>query len=413
MADAAHEQKPAAAGFFTLMLASMAGKIADQLSNARTTLPWLLQQVGAPVFLLGLLVPLRESLSMLPQAACSPWINRHHYRRHIWAAAALVQALSLVAMPLSLLMPSPLLAGLWVVGMLVLFSLARCFCSITFKDLLGKTVPKSRRGRLLGYADGAAGLVVLLIALSMLAAGERGASSLVMVALLAGAGLLWLLGAVLVLRLPEPAGQSEHKTSGLRAIRQELALLRKEADLRQLVGSRALLLCPILASPYLVALADSGASALLAGFILANGLASSLSAPLWGRFADRSSRRCMLMGGWLASLSIVPALLLSAGLVPWLEQLAYWIYLACFTLLGAAHTGIRTGRKTYVTNIAEGTLRTRYVAVSNTMIGLVLLLAGGLVALVGTFSMSALLLLLILGGIVGALLSAQLRENQG
>ena len=53
----------------------------DQVVNAKTVLPWALTAVGAPSAVLALLVPVRESGSMLPQAAMSPVLQRSAYRR--------------------------------------------------------------------------------------------------------------------------------------------------------------------------------------------------------------------------------------------------------------------------------------------------------------------------------------------
>src|SRR5690554_5196836 len=46
--------------------------IGDQVVNAKTVLPWLFASLGAPAVMIGLLVPIRESGSMLPQAALTP-----------------------------------------------------------------------------------------------------------------------------------------------------------------------------------------------------------------------------------------------------------------------------------------------------------------------------------------------------
>jgi len=46
--------------------------IGDQIVAAKTVLPWLLSAAGAPGFFIALLVPIRESGSMLPQAAFTP-----------------------------------------------------------------------------------------------------------------------------------------------------------------------------------------------------------------------------------------------------------------------------------------------------------------------------------------------------
>src|SRR5690625_6834810 len=70
----------------------------DQVVNAGTVLPWLLTALGAPVGLISLLVPIRESGSMLPQAWLSPRIQQRAQRRWVWVAGALVQAASAAAM---------------------------------------------------------------------------------------------------------------------------------------------------------------------------------------------------------------------------------------------------------------------------------------------------------------------------
>jgi hypothetical protein len=44
----------------------------DQVVKASTVLTWLLAALGAPAWTIGLLVPIRESGSMLPQAAMTP-----------------------------------------------------------------------------------------------------------------------------------------------------------------------------------------------------------------------------------------------------------------------------------------------------------------------------------------------------
>jgi hypothetical protein len=62
------------------------------------------------------------------------------------------------------------------------------------------------------------------------------------------------------------------------------------------------------------------------------------------------------------------------------DDVPAWLYPAAFLGLGIAHAGIRLGRKTYLVDMAGGNRRTDYVAVSNTVIGLILLLAGSVTA---------------------------------
>ena len=53
--------------FFYLLGSYFLTKLGDAVASPKTTLAWLTTAVGAPAFVLGLLVPLRESGSLIPQ----------------------------------------------------------------------------------------------------------------------------------------------------------------------------------------------------------------------------------------------------------------------------------------------------------------------------------------------------------
>jgi MFS family permease len=59
----------------------------------------------------------------------------------------------------------------------------------------------------------------------------------------------------------------------------------------------------------------------------------------------------------------------------------WWVDVFLFFILNLGYAGIRTGRKTYMLDIVQGSQRTIYVAAANTMVGYVLLILGGLYAL--------------------------------
>jgi hypothetical protein len=68
---------------------------------------------------------------------------------------------------------------------------------------------------------------------------------------------------------------------------------------------------------------------------------------------------------------------------------------AIFLILNVMHGGVRLGRKVYLVDMASGENRAAYVAVSNTVIG-VLMLLGGLIGLIGDW-LGAAATVLILG----------------
>jgi len=81
-------------------------------------------------------------------------------------------------------------------------------------------------------------------------------------------------------------------------------------------------------------------------------------------------------------------------------------------LLAVAHGGVRVGRKTYLLDMASGVRRTDYVAVSNTVIGFVLLLGGGVGLLAPWLGPGGMLLLLSMFGFGGVLGGRHLPEVQ-
>jgi predicted MFS family arabinose efflux permease len=301
---------------------------------------------------------------------------------------------------------------LGVLAVLVVFSLARGLCSVSSKDVLGKTIPRTRRGRVSGIASGLSGGLVVLVGLGMSLWQPADAGPLFYGTLLLAAAALWWLAALVYGSIVEQPGETDGGANAMATAINSLGLLGRDRVFRRFVVTRALLISSALAAPYYVALAQrssGGSSSTLGLVILAGGLASSLSAPTWGKMADRSSRRVLLLAATLTGgLGIAVFLLerLRVGEIP------SWVYPSAFLVLGIAHSGIRLGRKTYLVDMAGGNRRTEYVSVSNTLIGVILLVAGGVVAALSFLSPEMLILLLAGTSLAGALGGLGLPEVQ-
>ncbi|TVP88329.1 MAG: MFS transporter [Pseudomonadaceae bacterium] len=399
--------------FFRQVTATTLTNLGDTLINPKTTLAWLMGVVGAPVALIAWLVPIRESGSMLPQLMIAAWIRQFSRRKGVWLVGGLLQALSLVAMGLVAWTTTGTLAGLLLIACLVVFSLARGLCSVASKDVIGKTIPKTRRGRLNGLASSLSGWLALAFGVYTLLQPPSDDDSVFYVSLLVGAALLWVLATLVYRTIDEAPGATEGGANGLREAFARLSLLRDDAPFRRFVVTRALLLCSALSAPYYVVLGQelSTGLSMLGAFLVANGLANSLSSTVWGRMSDQSSRQVMIRAAFLASLlgPIVIAIHLWGGLP---EDVHAWLFPVAFFVLGVAHSGVRVGRKTYVLDMAGGNKRTDYVAVGNSLIGLILLATGLFGLLSGLIGAAGMLLLLSAIGLAGALLAFTLPEVQ-
>ncbi len=399
--------------FLRMLLANAASQVADSVASAKTTLPWLLMHLGAPAWMTSLLVPIRESGSMLPQLFLGAAVRRLAVRKWIWVGCALVQGACLAALAWAAVQLRGPGAGWAVLGLLVVFSLARAGCSIAYKDVQGKTIPKTRRGRLSGWIAAIAGALAMLVGLG-LGTLPDGASSAQMAGLLGLGALAWILAAWLFAGIREFGGATEGGVSGSDTIMRQLALLRDDAPFRHFVLARALAMGSSLAAPFYVALArDALGQAItwLGVFIAIEGLAGLVSSPVWGRMADRSSRQVFATASACAAVLSI----LVAAWSWWSPQgpASIWFYPLAFFALGIAHAGVRLGRKTYLVDLAEGDRRTAYVAVSNSVIGVLLLATGALGALAATWSVAGTVMLLGLAGLAGAWMSLRWQEVSG
>ena len=369
--------------FFVYLWANLLGKVADEISSARLILPWLFGSLGVPTFFTGFLVPIREAGVLVPQLLVAAVVRNMPVRKGVWLLGALLSALSLIGMGLTTLTASGSTAGGLFILMLVIFSLARGLCSVSAKDVLGKTVSKSRRGTLMGWSASLSGIAILLVGIWIGLIDLKSSGTTLFAGLLFAGAALWILAALVFALIIEQPGATEGGGNAITVAFQQLSLLLTDKPFQQFVLARALLLSVALAPPFYVLIAQSYAGTSLLGLgslIVANGLASSLSAPFWGYLGDRSSRQVMVLAVSGAGL---------LGILTYLAVILQWQWLtselgmaAVFLLLNVMHGGVRLGRKVYLVDMASGGNRAAYVAVSNTVIG-VLMLIGGLVGLLG------------------------------
>jgi len=399
--------------FFIYLIAQTLTSLGDALSSPKTVLTWVMTAVGAPLAMISLLVPIRESGSMLPQLALGGWVRSREMRKPIWLLGSALQGLSVLTCALAAFTLEGKTAGLVILGCVVSFSLARSLNSIASKDVMGKTIPKGKRGRLGGWSAGISGLLTLGVGLYLTLMGRENHGAADYALLLAIAGSMWLIAMLVFAFLQETPGETDGGRNGWKAARQSLGLVVSDKPFRLFVLTRSLLLCSALTAPYYVVLArdsGTGTAAMLGVFMIAGGLASSLSAPLWGTMADRSARLVMIRAAILTGFLGLAAYAVMR-LLPGLAQ-SSWLWPLFFFVLGVAHAGVRAGRKTYLVDLAGGVKRTDYVSVSNTLIAIVLLVMGAITGALSFLAPEVIIAGLSVLGLGGALLATRLPETQ-
>lgn len=397
----------------------------DQTMNASTVLPWLFAALGVPAALAGMLVPIRESGSMMPQAFLTPPVLRARNRKWVFVTGALVQAAAVAVMAATAALGDGPTAGVTIIAALVVFALGRCLGSISSKDVQGRTIPKGERGQIIGLATTVAGLVAITLGLGIRVLGGDDLDAGQLAWLLAAGSALWVGVAVVYASIREPATESPTEPATEPATDDKadrarnwfgamLHLLRDDRDFRRFVLVRSLLLVSALSPPFIVTLSiQSGTDSLagLGGFIIASGVAAVLGGRIFGRLADRSSKRLMSVGAGLASAIIIATVAIVAlpGFTGsgWLGNA---VFIGAYFLLTLTHTGVRVGRKTYIVDMAEGDRRTTYVAVSNSAMGVILLVVGAVSSALAVVHIFWALLFLAAMGLAGVFAGARLPD---
>lgn len=369
--EAAADDAGAASRFSVHFAALSATKIAGGIVDPKLTLAWLANALGAPGYVIGALTPVREAGALLPQLAVARAVRRSKRRKLFWAGGSVAQGLAALGVAVAAVTLSGAAAGWAILACLAVLAVARSFCSASYSDILARTVEKGARGTVSGAAGAVAAAVGLVFAASIslnIVPLEPRAIALA----IAAAGGLWLIGGMIFARLDEPAvdvPDTVDPTSGPRS------LLREDRELRRYIAVRALLISTALAPPFIVMLSgDDGARfGHLGALMLASAAASIASSYVWGRFSDRSSRRTLSAAGVLAAVALG-----AAAAVGFLTGGAggKWGAAGFMFVAQIAYAGARAGRKTHLTDMETGGRRAEYAALSNSIVG-ILLIAGG------------------------------------
>ena len=354
--------------------------------NPKTVLTWVLTALGSPAAVIAMLVPIRESGSMLPQLVISSWVKRVRMRKHVFIASCLAQALAVVTMGASAMFLSPATAGWLILFSLIIFSIARAFSSISTKDVLGRSIPKGIRGRVSGTSATLSGFLSTIAAVVLIL--YRGEHTITVLAwLLIAAASLWFVAAAVFTFVWEIVPDDTNTEKALtQDLGSRLRLVLNDSLFARFVLCRCLLLGSALASPLLVVLGQHSGGSLISliGFVIASGLASGVSSFFWGKLADHSGSLAMALGG-IATAVIGLA---SVAIAIWAKNFALisWCWPFLFLLFNLGYAGVRMGRSTWVVDAADGDKRTDYVSTSNTLIAICIIVMGLLSSALYSFS---------------------------
>lgn len=357
-------------------------KLAEKIISPDLTLSWVMQNLGASAGLIGMLVPVKDAGSLLPQLIVSGKIRSYSIRKYFWVVSAIVQAICWAVAAFFIYREVDNLPIL-LVALLAVFSMASGVASISFKDVLAKTIDKKVRGQALSYRSTFGGVMGLAAGVLLILYVKEKANTEVFALLFLVASILWFAAALLFNFIDEPRGATEGGRNPIDELKEGAKLISNDIDFRRFLIVRAMLMAIPLIQPFYVLSAEkfeASTWSLLGLLMLVSGLAQIISSPIWGKVADQSSPRLMRLSALVGVLGIVSAIVMRN----FTEDLNVLYFLPVLFINGVAYAGARLARKTYLVDFAPEDDRPTYVSIANTSIGVFTLIAASF-GLIGNY----------------------------
>ncbi len=361
-------------------------RFAETLIDPPLILTWFVSQLTSSNLLIGLVAPMGNAGWFLPQIFVSTRIQRMERKMPSYTLAAVIRTIAWVLLAAAVwLVDDP---RLLLVGFFALYAIARLsagLAGLTFFDVVAKTIPARRRGsffawrQLLGGLLGLGGGWIVKMLLNHPALPfPRGHAVLF---LLYCAVMVPALAAFALIREPPGPVVAEPVTLG-EQLRRAGRLWRTDRVYRRYIAARLSLAMANIALPFYGIYAKNvlGAPEGMVGiYVVARVGALLLSNLLWGRLSDRRGNRLVMrlvsLGSGLAALSALALVGMMGLLRPqgaWLPYLA----LPLFFLDGAMLPAQILSGSNFLLELVPGAERPLYLGLSNTLMGVVVLISG-------------------------------------
>lgn len=354
-----------------------------------TVIPSLLNELGSPVYIIGLISTLQGAFWLLPQLFAARYVADKPLKKPyiLWPAGLgrLTILLMAVLIWATGARPAWLIVGMMVVISAV-FWISDGLASVPWFDFFSKVIPPRRRGRLTSTGQVLSGLVAFLVGFVVeWMLSERGPGFPDNYAMLFFLGFVMLIGSlVAVIWMVEEKGASASQMPGWGEFLPQLwHVLKSDRVYRRYIITRQIYGLSALSTPFYMvyALERLGLPARVAGRYTSIGVVGGvLAAVLFGWLNERyGSKRVIMLSIILATMMPVFALL-----APVLFSNPVWLawgYGLVFFLSSATMSSMMPGWMTFVLELAPEVERPTYVGLTNTINGISMLFSavGGLI----------------------------------
>lgn len=349
--------------------------VGSSFIESATVLPSFVSTLTSSPVLIGMVTTVRNAGYLLPQVFIAGIAQGLSRKKPLLVVGGLINRLTVLALALTAGLVTPRHPGAALVVFFValaMLALSDGVSGVPWTDILARSIPPDRRGRLLGtmqcaggFGAFAAGFIIREL-LARPVPGYPGNYAMVF-----GCGLVFLscsLAATCLLR--EPPGQAS--PASLRAYLQGLpAAFRANPRFRQMMFARVLMSTYMLSLPFYIVhsrLELGFAPSVVGVFVSAQMTGNIIGGVLWGNLADRCGNRRLLQVMSVVQLTVPLYALASRWLVGTpLAPAGFFLHLLLFATLGACFGGMWMGFTNYLLDIVDDGTRPTYIGLMNTL----------------------------------------------
>ena len=360
------------------------GGFGDALTSVPLVMTALLSQLTGSNLLIALMGPLRDAGWYLPQFFMAPWVDRAPLKVNAYRTSSIFRILAWGALVAGIFLfrdPGLLLVSIFLCT--VVISILAGFAALPFLVATAKVIPPTHMGLVFGLRQFFGGLLGVLAggAVTLILGGQTGLTFPQNYAVVLGCGALgYSLSYItfgLVKEDPDPAPPKSAPV--LANLRQAWAIARDDEQYQRYILMRVALMIAAACVPFLTVYAKRalGVSDAFIGTLISVTLASSLLSNLvWARLSNRRGNRMVMIIAALigAGFCAVAALMTALPSSSVNADLAHTLLIVLFAASGAMLAGINLVSAPLMIEVAAPDSRSLYIGLSNSILGVVLLL---------------------------------------
>lgn len=381
-----HSEREVRRSFALAILNGSLFRLAEALIDPPLVLTWFVSRLTDSNLLIGMIVPLGNASWFLPQLFFSARVHQMKRKMRVYTMTAVVRTIIWIALAVAVWLtdaPLPLLIGVFI--FYVAARMAAGPAGLAFFDIVAKTVPPRRRGRLFAwrlFLGGILGLgggwVVNTVLNHPLLPFPRGHALLFLLYT-----VVFVPACVAFIAIREPPGIAASERPALREqLRRAKQILAEDGVYRRFLIIKVVMALAGTALPFYGVYAKNvlGAPEGMVGIYITTRIAAQLLFNLpWGWLSDRRGNRLALrLQIVVTGLTLLSALVLVSFVALSHPQGAWLPYLALplFFLDGALlPTYILTGNN-FLLELVPEAKRPLYLGLNNTLMGIVILISG-------------------------------------